>query len=145
MSATLLIGARRHRRLLFDASVWIAAESPAEPYSVPARELVVDDERRAAALDLTLYEVTNAFAGRRNDWVAAVVACRSILRRCPDGLVRIEAEMVEATAEIAVEHGLTSYDAAYVAVARRHDWTLVSTDIRDLVSRGLAITPDAAV
>jgi len=48
-------------------------------------------------------------------------------------------------AEIAVEHNLTSYDAAYVAVARRHDWTLVSTDIRDLVSQGLAITPDAAV
>ena len=46
---------------------------------------------------------------------------------------------------IAVEHGLTSYDAAYVAVARRHDWTLVSTDIKDLVSKGLAITPDAAV
>jgi predicted nucleic acid-binding protein len=30
-------------------------------------------------------------------------------------------------------------------VARRYDWTLVSTDIRDLVSKGLAITPDAAV
>jgi predicted nucleic acid-binding protein len=37
------------------------------------------------------------------------------------------------------------YDAAYVAVARCHHWTLVSTDIRDLVSKGLAITPDAAV
>jgi hypothetical protein len=32
-----------------------------------------------------------------------------------------------------------------VAVARRHDWTLVSTDLGDLVSQGLAITPDAAV
>ena len=36
-------------------------------------------------------------------------------------------------------------DFVYVAVARRHDWTLVSTDISDLVSQGLAITSDAAV
>jgi predicted nucleic acid-binding protein len=145
MSAPLVIGGPRHGRFLFDASVWIAAESPAERYWAPARELVVDDVRRAAALDLTLYEVTNAFGARRGDTVAAAVACQSILRRCEGGLVRIEAEMVESIADIAIEHGLTSYDAAYVAVARRHDWTLVSTDIRDLVSRGLAITPDAAV
>jgi predicted nucleic acid-binding protein len=49
------------------------------------------------------------------------------------------------TAELSVEHGLTAYDAAYVAVARRYDWQLVSTDVRDLVSKGLAVTPDAAV
>jgi predicted nucleic acid-binding protein len=112
---------------------------------VPARELVVDDDRRAAALDLTLYEVTNALGGKRGDAVGAAVACRSTLRRCDDGLVRIELGMVETIIRIAVEHDLTSYDAAYVAVARRHDWTLVSTDIRDLVAQGLAITPDAAV
>ncbi len=141
----MVTDARHPDHFLFDASVWIAAESPAERYSTPARELVVDDGRRAAALDLTLYEVTNAFGGRRGDSVAAVVACQSILRRCGDGLVRIEPGMVEAIVGIAVEFGLTSYDAAYVAVARRHDWTLVSTDIRDLVSQGLAITPDAAV
>jgi hypothetical protein len=31
-----------------------------------------------------------------------------------------------------------------VAAARRHDWTLVSADIADLVSKGLAVAPDAA-
>lgn len=45
----------------------------------------------------------------------------------------------------ASEHGLTAYDAAYVAAARRNGWRLVSLDIRDLVSKGLAITPDAAL
>ena len=60
-------------------------------------------------------------------------------------LVRVNVDLIESTIEVAAEHGLTSYDAVCVAVARRHDWTLVSTDIRDLVSRGLAITPDAAV
>jgi predicted nucleic acid-binding protein len=44
--------------------------------------------------------------------------------------------LIEATPYLAVEHGLTGYDAAYVAVARRYDWQLVSTDIQDLVARG---------
>jgi predicted nucleic acid-binding protein len=52
--------------------------------------------------------------------------------------------VIRRTVEIAAEHGLTAYDAAYVTVARRHDWTLVSTDIADLVSKGLAVAPDAA-
>ena len=43
--------------------------------------------------------------------------------------------------EIAAAHGLTAYDAAYVAVAERNGWTLVSTDIADLVSKGLAVAP----
>jgi predicted nucleic acid-binding protein len=130
---------------LIDASVWIAAESPEERFAMPARELIIDSDRRLAALDLTLYEVANAIGARRGDVVGAAAACRSVLRRCEDSLVRIEVGMIEATAEIAVEHDLSVYDAAYVAVARRHDWTLVRTDIRDLVSKGLAVTPDAAV
>ena len=32
-----------------------------------------------------------------------------------------------------------------VAAARRNGWQLVSLDIRDLVSKGLAVTPAAAV
>jgi len=57
----------------------------------------------------------------------------------------VDGNLIRSIVEIAIGYRLTSYDAAYVAVARRHDWTLVSTDIRDLVSKGLAITPDAAV
>ncbi len=57
----------------------------------------------------------------------------------------MDGDLIRLTIEVAIEHQLSSYDAAYVAAARRHDWTLVSTDIRDLVSKGLAITPDAAV
>ena len=57
----------------------------------------------------------------------------------------MDGDLIRSTLEVAIEHQLTSYDAAYVAVARRRRWTLVSTDIRDLVSKGLAITPDAAV
>jgi predicted nucleic acid-binding protein len=131
--------------LIFDASVWIAAETPGEQFSPAARELVVASAWRAATLDLTLYEVANALGVKRGDPVGAAVACRSIESRCRGRLVRVDGVLIEETATVAVEHRLTAYDAAYVAVARRHDWTLVSTDIRDLVSQGLAITPDAAV
>lgn len=130
---------------LLDSSVWVAARSPKERFAEAARELVLDTGRRTAALDLTLYEVANAIGAKRGDALGAARACRSIELRCGRDFVRVDAGLMEATADLAVEHGLTSYDSAYVAVARRYDWQLVSTDVEDLVSRGLAITPDAAV
>jgi predicted nucleic acid-binding protein len=130
---------------LLDSGVWIAAGSPGERFESAAQKVLADSGWDAAALDLTLYEVTNVIGARRGDVVGAAMVCRSIQVRCRESLIRVDVELIEATAELAVEHGLTSYDAAYVAVARRHDWTLVSTDVRDLVSKGLAITPDAAV
>lgn len=44
-------------------------------------------------------------------------------------------------------HGvpLTVYDAAYVPVARKHDWELVSADMADVVRPGHAISPEAAL
>lgn len=133
------------KMFLLDASVWIAADSPGERFAISANELLLDARRRAAALDLTLYEVANALGVKRGDVIGAAMACRSIVIRCAESLVPVDVDLIEAVVEVACEHGLTSYDAAYVAVARRNEWTLVSTDIRDLVSKGLAITPDAAV
>jgi predicted nucleic acid-binding protein len=140
------LAVRRHRapHLLIDAGVWIAAETPEEQFSLAAQELIGDARREAVALDLTLYEVANALGAKRGDVVGAASTCRSIEVRC-GMFVRVGGELIADTARVAVEHGLTAYDAAYVAVARRHDWTLISTDLRDLVSQGLAITPDAAV
>lgn len=130
---------------LLDSSVWVAARSPEERFSEAARELVLDAQRRTAALDLTLFEVANAIGAKRGDALGAARACRSIELRCGRDFVRVDAGLMETTADLAVEHGLTAYDAAYVAVARRYDWQLVSTDVEDLVSTGFAITPDAAV
>jgi predicted nucleic acid-binding protein len=131
--------------MLLDSGVWIAAGTPGERFASAARRVVADTSCRTAALDLTLYEVANVVGARRGDVAGAAWLCRSIEVRCEKVLVRADPDLIEATAEIAVEHGLTSYDAAYVAVARRYDWQLVSTDVADLVSKGLAITPDAAV
>jgi predicted nucleic acid-binding protein len=135
----------RRRPLLLDSGVWIASEDIEDVRYPAARELVLDTGPATAALDLTLYEIANVIVRRwRNPFLAAGL-CRYAVARCRDRMVRIDPDILEATAEIAVEFGLTSYDAAYVSVARRHGWTLVSTDVRDLVSKGLAITPDAAV
>jgi predicted nucleic acid-binding protein len=132
-------------RVLLDSGVWIAARSSEERFNLPALELVLDLERPVAALDLTLYEIANVLGARRNQLRTLAELCRSVERRCKEHIVRVEPSPIESTAEIAVEYNLTSYDAAYVAVARLHDWQLVSTDIKDLVSKGLAVTPDAAV
>jgi predicted nucleic acid-binding protein len=131
--------------LLLDASVWIASRDPDDRYQAPALELTFDTDQGAAALDLTFYEVANGVVRRWGDAAAAARVCRSLELRCKGNVVRADPGLMESAAEIAVEHGLTSYDAAYVAVARRFGWQLVSTDFRDLVSKGLAITPDAAV
>lgn len=96
------------------------------------------------ALDLTLYEVANAIGVKQGDAKEASRVNRLLLRCCGDRVLSVKAELVEAALQIAADHGLTAYDAAYVAAARHHSLTLVSADIRDLVSKGLAVTPDAA-
>jgi predicted nucleic acid-binding protein len=130
--------------LLLDASVWIAAKVRTDRYFKPARLLAVDATRRVAALDLTLYEVANGLGVRQGRRREAVDLCRVVVDRCGDSLLLVDPRLVDSALEIAAEHNLTAYDAAYVAAARRHGWTLVSTDIADLVSKGLAVTPDAA-
>jgi predicted nucleic acid-binding protein len=142
---TLTVLGRRTSYLLLDAGVWIAAETPEEQFFPSARELLGGTRNHAAALDLTLYEVANALGAKRGEAVRAAIACREIELRCGNKFIRVGGALIEEAARAAIDHGLTAYDAAYVAAAQRHDWTLVSTDIRDLVSRGLAITPDAAV
>lgn len=129
--------------LLLDASVWVAAGIPANPSHRDAAPLVRGG-LSVAAIDLTVYEVVNAVAKQYRQPEQAQRIVRAMLRTCGDGLVRVDRELGEEIAEVVSEHGLTAYDAAYVAAARRYGWQLVSLDVRDLVSKGLAVTPDKA-
>lgn len=129
---------------LLDASVWVLLVDREDPYRQGAMTLIRERTASLAALDLTLYEVANAIGVKRADPGEAANVIRLLLACCGDRLVAADAEQAESTLEIAAEHGLTAYDAAYVAAARRKGWTLVSADIADLVSKGLAVTPDAA-
>lgn len=130
--------------LLVDASVWVGARDPEDRFHTQARTIVLDFSRPVAALDLTLYEIGNAMGAKRKQLEEARFLLRTLVTRCGDDIVAVDSGLIDSALEIAAEHGLTAYDAAYVAAARRHEWTLVSADIADLVSKGLAVAPDAA-
>jgi predicted nucleic acid-binding protein len=129
---------------LVDASVWVSLVERNSPHREAAASLVRNGGGRLGALDLTLYEIGNAVGVKQGDATGAGRVTRLLLRCCRDRVLAIDAELLDSALHLAGEHGLTAYDAAYVAAARRQGWTLVSTDIADLVSKGLAVTPDAA-
>jgi predicted nucleic acid-binding protein len=129
--------------LLLDASVWVAAGIAGNPSHRDAAPLVRSGGA-VAALDLTVYEVVNAVARQYRQPAQAQKIVRAMLRTCGGDLVRVDGALSEDIATVMTEHSLTAYDAAYVAAARRNGWQLVSLDVRDLVSKGLAVTPDAA-
>lgn len=130
--------------LLIDASVWVGARDPEDRFHEAARRIVLDFNVDVAALDLTFYEIANAMGARRGQTREALFLARMLVERCGSDIVPIDVDLVHRALEVAAEHGLTAYDAAYVAAARRNGWTLVSGDVADLVSRGLAVAPDAA-
>lgn len=157
-------------RLLLDASVWLAALDSDDRYYAAAKTLVestrddadADDDADAeddaneddpaeddpitlAALDLTLYEVANVAIVSWRSQADAERVVELIRLACPATLDRVDDVRMRDAMKIATEHDLTVYDAAYVAAARKYDWTLVSCDLEDLVRPGLAIDPDAAL
>jgi predicted nucleic acid-binding protein len=129
---------------LIDASVWVAIADPHDRYHAAAHAIVVEVEQSLAALDLTLYEVANVMGPKKGQPREGRFLSKLISKRCEGNLIAVDSDLIESALEIAADHGLTAYDAAYVAAARRHDWTLVSADIADLVSKGLAVAPDSA-
>ena len=131
--------------LLLDAGVWVALGEPESSHHDFARGLVRELATPLAALDLTLYEVANVVGAKKGRVEDAARISRLVLTRCRHSIVTVDADLLEDALRHVAEHGLTAYDAAYVAAARRNGWTLVSVDVRDLVSRGLAVTPDAAL
>lgn len=130
--------------LLLDANVWVAAGMGDSRFHVQAAAVTRGDAA-VAALDLTLYEVLNVVGRQYRLPEQAQRLVKAILRTCGEGLIRVDDGLGAEIAEAVAEHGLSAYDAAYVAAARRYGWQLVSLDVRDLVSKGLAVTPDAAV
>ena len=98
-----------------------------------------------ATLDLAFYEVGNVAvrawrdgqaAGRLQGLVDAIAA--------DGGLVRVDEALIAHAVRIAETEGLSVYDAGYVAGAASAGAQLVSCDLRDLVSRDLAVTPRQA-
>lgn len=128
---------------LVDASVWVAAVVPQHPQYDQAGKFL----KAGAALtvlDLTLYEVANVVAGKYRQPEKARRMVQGLLRGSARSPLQADVALLEHGMDLMADHDLTAYDAAYVAAARRNDLQLVSLDMRDLVSKGLAVTPGAA-
>ena len=128
---------------LVDASVWVAAVTPQHPQHLQA-EHFLRAGAPLAVLELTLYEVANVVARKYGELDAARKLVRGLFRSSARPPLRADVTLFEEGLDLMSEYGLTAYDAAYVAAARQNGWQLVSLDVRDLVSKGLAVTPDAA-
>src|ERR1700761_1809890 len=130
---------------MLDASVWLGGKDPQATYVEACRVLAVDTSHSVGTLELAMYEVANALGARDGRAAEAVDMCRLITGRCGSAIIGPAPMLMRSAISIALEYGITAYGAAYVAAAHREGWTLVSLDVKDLVSKGLAITPDAAV
>jgi predicted nucleic acid-binding protein len=108
-------------------------------------ERFLRDGAPVTVLDLTLYEVANVVAKVYGQPEEARRLVQGLIHGSAQEPVRADVALLEHGVDLVTEHDLTAYDAAYVAAARRNGWQLVSLDVRDLVSKGLAVTPDAAV
>jgi predicted nucleic acid-binding protein len=130
---------------LADASVLLAGQDPDDPeHSASARLLAGRDA--VSTLDLAYYEVANVAVRAWRDPAAADRLRRLVGAIAEDGgIVRVDDGLIASAAAIAVEHELSAYNAAYVAAARATGARLVSCDLRDLVSCGLAVAPSSAV
>ena len=132
--------------LFFDASVLLAAFDSEDENHRPARLLLEDPSFTLATVDLIRYEATDVAirAWRSPDWVTTLLA--AIDRIGADGgVIASTGSLLARAAELAEEHGISVYDATYVAAAADSGRNLVSCDQRDLVSRDLAVLPAQAL
>lgn len=129
---------------LADASVLLALEDLDDPQHDAARALLAGDEP-VATLDLAFYEVSNVAIRTWRDLEAAGRLRGLVAALAEDGgLIRVDEGLTAEAAAVAERDGLSVYDAAYVAAALAAGSRLVSCDVRDLVSRSLAVTPEQA-
>jgi predicted nucleic acid-binding protein len=127
-----------------DASVvlkWFHAEGEEE---VEAARRLLDAQRDRTMLvrilDLTAYEIGNAlFRGRPRLAAERVAEVLDALPAICPAIASEPADLAHA-ARLAEEHGLTLYDAAYAAVARRRGAELVTLD-GQLLRAGLGRRP----
>ncbi len=128
--------------VLLDASVILAAFDRDDRCHESAAALLADDSIALATIDLARYEVVNV-AIRAWSAPETVGPLLSALGQIEDdgGVIGSSGTLIARAAELAQDHEIAIYDAAYAAAAEQADRTLVSCDVRDLVSKGLARLP----
>jgi predicted nucleic acid-binding protein len=128
--------------LLLDASVILAAFDSDDELYEPSKALIANPNVTLTTLDLARYEVANV-AVRGWCEVGRVAPLLEAIDRISDdgGVIPSTTTLLTRAAKLADEHTISVYDAAYVAAADQTGGTLVSCDICDLVSNGLASSP----
>jgi predicted nucleic acid-binding protein len=128
--------------LLLDASVILAAFDSDDALHGPSQALLADPDVTLTTLDLARYEVANVAVRGWCELGRVAPLLEAIDRISGDGgVVPSTTSLLSRAAKLADEHTISVYDAAYVAAADQGGGTLVSCDIRDLVSKGLASSP----
>src|SRR5664279_1027671 len=90
----------------------------------------------------SIYEISNVAELRWRDHAASLRLRERVSAIAKLGtLVRVDQPLADRAAELAQQHDLSAYAAAYVAGAERLGVPLASCDHRDLISRGLARAP----
>jgi predicted nucleic acid-binding protein len=130
--------------VMVDSSVLLAAFDRQDDEWRASASVLRNPSFTVSTLDLARYEVANVAvrSWRSPDDVATLL--EAIERIGEDGgVVRSTVQLIAAAAELANESEISVYDAAYVVAARSGGRTLASCDVRDLVSRQLAVLPSA--
>ncbi len=128
--------------LLLDASVILAAFDNDDELHRPSQALLADAGVTLTTLDLARYEVANVAVRGWSELERVTPLLEAIDRISDDGrVIPSTTTLLSRAAELADEHTISVYDAAYVAAADQGGGTLVSCDVRDLVSKGLASSP----
>jgi predicted nucleic acid-binding protein len=128
--------------LLLDASVILAAFDSDDELHRPSRALLADPDVTLTTLDLARYEVANVAVRSWCELDRVAPLLEAIDRISGDGgVIPSTTTLLSGAAKLADEHTISVYDAAYVAAADQAGGTLVSCDMRDLVSKGLASSP----
>jgi predicted nucleic acid-binding protein len=124
-----------------DANIFVRDLDTREPQHAECHALL--DELQAQALPivvpvLVLAEVAGTVSRTRHDPMAGRLAA-DLLRGIGNlTLIPIDDSLAQEAAELAADYALRGADATYVAVARRHNCTLVSLD-REQRERSAAI------
>lgn len=132
--------------LLLDSSVILAAFDSDDTNHKASHELLFGGPHDLASIDLLRYELANvtAISWSEPKSTRTVLAVAEALSGSA-GLIASDMAMLGEAAQLAAEHSISVYDAAYVVAARAAGRDLVSCDERDLVSNGLALLPSDAL
>jgi predicted nucleic acid-binding protein len=126
-----------------DASVWVNAESPAEPSHTSSRKLLDEVIRRGLPIvvpTLLPVELAGVIARTRGDFTLALAMATALIALPTVRCVGLDDSLARDASDLAARYRLRGADAVYAAVAVRNGCELVSLD-KEHLSRLTVVVP----